>query len=172
MSRLYLLRHAVAAWPQPGMRDFDRPLEPAGVEDARKLGPVMRKRHFVADRTLCSTALRARQTWTEIAAGLGIDPDTATFTHELYHSDIGTYSELITEAAGDGSLMIVGHNPMLEDVALALAGEGEPDARRALRAGFAACGLAVIDFDGPIHNARPDAGYLRVFLRPQDLSES
>ncbi len=169
MSRLYLMRHAAAAWPQPGMKDFDRPLEPAGFADARRLGPIMRNRHFLPDRTICSTALRARQTWAEIAKGLGVAADSATYTDELYHSDIGTYSDLITEAAGDGSLLVVGHNPMLEDVALALAGDGEPQARRALRAGFAACGLAAIDFDGPIHGARPDKGYLKLFLRPQDL---
>lgn len=170
MSRLYLLRHAVAAWPQPGMRDFDRPLEPNGLEDARRLGGVMADRRFLPDRVLCSTALRARQTWGELAKGLGDDPDRATYLDELYHSDIGTYSELITEGAGNGSLLVVGHNPMMEDVALAFSAEGEQDAKRALRAGFAACGLAIIDMDGPIERARPDMGYLRMFLRPQDLN--
>ncbi|RLQ87702.1 SixA phosphatase family protein [Notoacmeibacter ruber] len=172
MSRLYLLRHAAAAWPQPGMKDFDRPLEPAGVTDARRVGKAMKQRHFLPDRTLCSTAVRARQTWGEISSGIEVETDSATFSDELYHSDIGTYSDLITESAGDGSLLVIGHNPMLEDVALALSGESEPDARRALRAGFAACGLAVIDFDGPIHSARPDKGFLKLFLRPQDLCGS
>ncbi|WP_114390461.1 SixA phosphatase family protein [Notoacmeibacter marinus] len=170
MSRLYLLRHAVAAWPQPGMKDFDRPLEPAGLVDAKRLGGVMKDRQLLPDRVLCSTALRARQTWAELAEGLGMSADRATYLDELYHSDIGTYSDLITDAAGNGSLLVVGHNPMMEDVAIALSAEGEAEARRALRAGFAACGLAVIDVDGPIDNAHPDMGYLRMFLRPQDLN--
>ncbi|MCP1197903.1 histidine phosphatase family protein [Notoacmeibacter sp. MSK16QG-6] len=170
MSRLYLLRHAVAAWPQPGMKDFDRPLEPTGLGDAKRLGGVMRARQLVPDRVLCSTAVRARQTWGELAKGLGTDPERATYLDELYHSDIGTYSDLITEAAGDGSLLVVGHNPMMEDVALAFSADGEPAAKRGLRAGFAACGLAIIDLDGPIHSAQPDKGYLRMFLRPQDLN--
>lgn len=171
MSRLYLLRHARAAWPSPGMSDFQRPLEPSGIEDAQRLAREMAQRGFYPDRIICSTAVRARQTWHTVSAGLGVAEDEATFSDELYHSDIGTYSDVITESAGDGSLMIVGHNPMMEDVALALAKSGESQARKALRAGFSACGLAIVDFEGPIHDARPDSGYLRQFIRPADIQD-
>ncbi len=67
MARLFLLRHAKAGWAQPGMRDFDRALEPSGAADAEAMGEAMRTHGYVPDLTLCSTAARARQTLEGVA---------------------------------------------------------------------------------------------------------
>src|SRR5262245_47015244 len=71
MSRLYLLRHAKAGWAQPGMRDFDRPLEPLGRTDADSIGAAMRANAYIPDLVLCSTAKRARETLDWVAHHIG-----------------------------------------------------------------------------------------------------
>ena len=165
MSRLYLLRHAKAAWPLPGMRDFDRPLEPSGCEDAARLGAIMKADALVPADVLCSTAARARETWHHVAAGLGFDEGSAQFTDELYSTDVGGYADLIRAQDSD-AVLVIGHNPMLEDLALALATDDASADRKALSYGFSTCGLAVLDFAGPLSQSGPEKGLLRAFITP------
>ena len=98
MSTLYLLRHAKAGWAQPGMRDFDRPLDASGVKDAEKIGLVMRDRGYGPDLTLCSTALRARQTLEGVAAHA--DTGRVRFLETLYSADAAGYLSIIHENDG------------------------------------------------------------------------
>ena len=76
MSRLFLLRHAKAGWAEPGMRDFDRPLEPLGRTDADAIGAAMRASAYIPDLVLCSTAKRARETLDWVASLMALDRET------------------------------------------------------------------------------------------------
>lgn len=163
MSRLFLLRHAKAAWAQPGMRDFDRPLQAVGRSDAEALGAEMAARGHAPERVLCSTALRARQTWAAVADPLGVGVETAVFEDRLYSSDATGYLTLIQESADAETVLVVGHNPMMEDLAAALAGDGEASM---LAAGFPTCGLAVMRFSDSLREAAPGKGVLEAFLKP------
>lgn len=169
MSRVYLLRHARAAWPQPGMRDFDRPLEADAAAEAEALGLAMQVNGQRPDKVICSTAKRTRDTWAQVAAGLKMDAQSAEFSDALYCGDSAGYMDMIRANSGVGSLMLVGHNPMLEDVAFGLSKNNGSAACLALEGGFDACGLAVIDFEGPLSAAGPAKGCLRIFLTPEDL---
>lgn len=164
MARLFLLRHAKAGWAMPGMRDFDRALEASGVADAEQVGEAMRAHSFVPDLTLCSTAARARQTLEGIAGHA--DTGRVVFLDALYTQDAAGYLAIIREHGSAGSLLVIGHNPMMEDLAMAVAGDGEQEAREALASGFPTSGLAVVRFDQGLDEATTGAGYLEAFLTP------
>lgn len=166
MARLLLLRHAKAGWAEPGMRDFDRPLDKTGIEDAAAIGVAMGARDFRPDLVICSGARRARQTLDAIADQ--IDLGRVLHTDSLYSSDASGYVDIIREAPLAETLLLVGHNPMMEDVAFALAGDGDDAAKGWMAAGFPTSGLAVIRFPGPLADAAPGKGYLELFLTPLD----
>lgn len=164
-SLLMLLRHAQAGWAEPGMRDFDRPLTQSGRSDAEALGRAMRAAGHVPDRVLCSTARRARETWQAVAPLLGHDAAAAEFMDGLYHEDAAFYLAAVRRQAAS-TLLLVGHNPMIEDLALALAGEGAGGGHPAIRSGFPTAGLAVIALAGALAGAAPREGRLEAFLAP------
>ena len=167
MDRLYLLRHAKAGWALPGMRDFDRPLDETGHTEAEATGAAMRSRGYIPDVTLCSNAIRARETLHRLLGH--IDTGRVTFLDTLYSEDAAGYLSLIHENAMNGSVLVIGHNPMMEDLAAALAGDGDAAARAALNSGFPASGLAVIRFPDGLLRAAPGTGILEAFITPADL---
>jgi phosphohistidine phosphatase len=166
VSKLYLLRHAKAGWALPGVRDFDRPLDASGLADAETMGAAMRARNYIPDLTLCSNAKRARQTLEGLAGHT--DTGRVLFLDTLYSDDAAGYLNLIRGNGGAGSLLVIGHNPMTEDLAIALSGDGDEAARGMLNHGFPASGLAVVRFHGSLANAAQGTGYLEAFLTPAD----
>lgn len=166
MARLYLLRHAKAGWALPGVRDFDRPLDDTGKADAEQVGERMSELGYVPDITLCSGALRARQTLEGVAARA--DTGRVHFDDTLYITDAAGYLDIIRNHGDSGSILIIGHNPMMEDLASAVAGDGEEMARGALNGGFPTSGLAVVRFDQGFEAAAPGSGYLEAFHVPAE----
>lgn len=164
MSRLYLLRHAKAGWALPGMRDFDRPLDDSGHADAESIGIQMRDLGYVPDITLCSGAVRARETLQGVAGHA--DTGRVLFCEKLYSEDAAGYLRLIHENAASGSVLVIGHNPMMEDLASAVSGKGNPAAQAALSSGFPTSGLAVIGFSAGLKQAAPGNGFLEAFHTP------
>ncbi|MDG4881382.1 histidine phosphatase family protein [Mesorhizobium sp. WSM4884] len=167
MSKLYLLRHAKAGWALPGVRDFDRPLDESGMADAETMGDAMRARNYVPDVTLCSNARRARQTLEGLAGRTDIG--RVLFLDTLYSEDAAGYLDIIRRNGGTGSLLVIGHNPMTEDLAMAVSGDGDETARGVLNHGFPTSGLAVVRFPGNLGEAGQGNGYLEAFLTPADL---
>jgi phosphohistidine phosphatase len=164
VARLYLLRHAKAGWALPGVRDFDRPLDDSGQADAEEIGAKMTELGYVPDLTLCSGALRARQTLEGVAAMA--DTGRVHFDDTLYITDAAGYLDIIREHCMADSIMIIGHNPMMEDLAMAVSGSGDEEAKSTLNAGFPTSGLAVVRFDTGLCAAAPGAGHLEAFHAP------
>lgn len=167
MTRLYLLRHAKARWAEPGSRDYDRALDLSGKADADHVGAAMLLAGHLPDRVLCSGAKRARETWEAAARHLPVED--VRYMDGLYSSDAAGYLEIVREAGGDGSALVVGHNPMMEDLAMALSRDGEAGAIAAVAHGFPTCGLAVIRFSTPLAQIAPEDGFLEEFFAPGDL---
>lgn len=167
MTRLYLLRHAKARWAEPGVRDYDRPLHPSGDEDAEEMGREMQRSGFIPDLVLCSGAKRARDTWKAVARS--IEVNDVGYSDALYSSDAAGYLDIIREAKSDGSILIVGHNPMMEDLAIGLARDGNEQAMAAARRGFPACGLAILRFPDSLSRIAPEDGFLEKFLKPAGI---
>jgi phosphohistidine phosphatase len=116
---LLLLRHAKSAYP-PGTADHDRPLAPRGVREAGLAGDWIRANAPAVDAVLCSSATRARETlaYTKIDAPV-------RYADRLYGATPGTVlDEINTVGADVGTLLIVGHEPTMGQVALELAGAG------------------------------------------------
>lgn len=167
MTRLYLLRHARAKWAAPGGRDYDRALELSGKADAEAVAASMLLAGYVPDKVLCSGAARARQTWEAVSRHL--DVAAIAYDDALYNSNAAGYLDLIRQHGGAGSLLVVGHNPMMEDLAVALSFGGEPEVLAAVERGFPTCGLAVIRFSTPLAAIAPEDGFLEDFLVPAEL---
>lgn len=149
------------------MRDFDRPLDATGIADAEATGTAMRANGYTPELTLCSNARRARETLEGLAGHA--DTGRVIFTDNLYSADAAGYLDNIREHGRHGSILVIGHNPMMEDLAIAASGEGEEGALHTLHTGFPTSGLAVIRFDGSLTDAQLGQGFLEAFLTPSDL---
>jgi phosphohistidine phosphatase len=150
MRRLMLLRHAKTESDAPSGRDQDRRLDNRGRHDAAEIGGWIGRHPPFPDLVLVSHAVRAHQTW-EIAweAMKRLVPEPQVeLVPELYGADVLQLLETIRDAsAGDPKrLMLVGHNPGMHELALALAGSGDPAGRKALTDNLPTSGLAVFDF--------------------------
>jgi phosphohistidine phosphatase len=151
MRRLMLLRHAKTENEAPSGRDVDRRLDQRGRRDAAEIGGwIGRHPAFFPDLVLVSHAIRAHQTW-EIAWEAMKDrvpQPQVELLPELYGADPSHLLQTIREAsaADPRRLMLVGHNPGMHELALALAGSGDAAGRKALADNLPTSGLAVFDF--------------------------
>ncbi|ATU91291.1 SixA phosphatase family protein [Phyllobacterium zundukense] len=169
MSQVYLLRHAKAVWPSPGQKDFDRTLDTDGIEAAKVLGQELRRSGLKPEIVLCSPAIRARQTLEYVNLEPPFVLDEA---EKLYSGGPDAYLMAIRMAGLEhetaNSVMLVGHNPMMEELAIALAGQGNPPSHPTFTSGFPTAGLAVIQFDSPLAEIRPGTGTLQAFFSPSE----
>ncbi len=115
-----LLRHAHAAWPNPGEKDFDRKLDDVGRQEAVAVAEHLQQIGVVPDLILCSPATRCRETLALATEFWENQPQT-DFDIELYSGGLPTYIDRIEKHAADKTILIVGHNPMIEDIFLWLA---------------------------------------------------
>ncbi len=170
MPRLLLLRHAKSSWADPGQSDFDRPLNSRGRATAPVMARFVVEQGLAPQRVVCSTARRARETLALMLPAIATDLE-ATLSRRLYEADAEGYLTAARTAGGTaGTLLLVGHNPAMEEVAMVLAPTGDPDALLLLREKFPTCGLAVIDFDKPRWNdIGPGAGRLTAFHTPKSV---
>lgn len=169
MGVLYLLRHAKAQMPLPGMRDFDRPLAPVGRDQSNSIGAWMAEAGYRPAVVLCSPALRTRQTLEGVRGPLAIPETAIAYKDDLFGGDATFYLGEIRAHSEAGALMIVGHNPMIEDVACALAGKGDPSVMRRLQGGVPVAALAVVSFDDGFASAAAGSGRLESFTTPADI---
>ncbi len=168
MSRLFLFRHAQAAWAEPGMRDFDRKLSDKGVLEAQKISAELRARDLLPNKIICSSAVRAKQTFEQINKD-GEFSNAVTFDPELYSTDAPGYLEVAAASNHDGDLMLIGHNPMLEDLALGLGQTGNDVAYSHIGMGFGTACIAIIGFDGSFDKVQNAKCKLQDYLRPRDI---
>ena len=177
--RLVLLRHAKSAWPD--MPDHERPLARRGQRDAPAMGHWLRGAGLVPDLVVCSTAQRARETWQLAQAALGAAPP-ARFDKRVYQASAAQLLDLIRgEPARSATLLVVGHDPAVQEVALTLAGTAPGDAGGArlsaapagmldrMRAKFPTAAIAVFACTGSWDRLGPGTARLAFFITPRDL---
>src|SRR6266436_1270315 len=150
MRRLMLLRHAKTESDAPSGRDRDRRLDHRGQKDAAELGGWIGRHPPFPDLVMVSPAVRAKQTW-ELVWQVMKDrapPPQVEFLPELYGADPTQLLQSIRTASitDPKQLMLVGHNPGMHELALALAGSGDAAGRKALADNLPTSGLAVFDF--------------------------
>lgn len=168
MRRLMMLRHAKSAWPE-GRADIDRPLNARGQAAAPRMGAYLADEGLFPDLVLVSTARRTRETWDLVAPHLG---DVAVrFEPRLYEASAERLFEIVREVSDDvRGLLLVAHNPGLEDLARMLIGHGDRYAFARLTQKYPTAGLAVLDFDVETWgNARSRGARLDRFVTPASL---
>ncbi len=170
MKSLSLLRHAKSSWDDPVERDFDRPLNGRGRRAAQRMGQYLRDEGLTFDAALASPALRIRQTIEGLDAGTG-QRLAAQFDKRIYMASAANLFALVQETEDAiGHLLLIGHNPGLEDMVL-LASEGQSDPLRAeAELKYPTATLATLVFAAD-HWADVGEGgaVLTRFVRPRDL---
>jgi len=157
--RIYLLRHAKAAAAAGDQRDFDRGLDDVGYAEAESIADQAADKGFRPDRVISSTAVRCHETADAIRRAHNETVDFQ-FVDELYNGTANTYLEIIDAQNDSQSVMLVGHNPTMDQVLEALVGHDA--AAAAIPQGYPTAGLAVLD-----HGGNADAPWtLTAFLKP------
>jgi len=125
MKTLLLLRHAKSSWGDGDLADFDRPLNNRGRHDAPRMGQLLARHELTPDLIITSAARRAATT-AELVAMAAEYAGDIQYTNELYLADPDTFLEVARETDDSvARLMLVGHNPGIEELVAALAGRDE-----------------------------------------------
>lgn len=137
MRELILLRHAHAEAAVAGQDDIDRPLSRQGQAEAEAAGQWLKSNHYLPDRVVCSTARRTRETLEQVLAVIGYVEQRQE--PRIYEATPGDLMAVADEHKDISRVMLVGHNPGLEQL-LALISSGQSGDFRGMPAG----GIAVL----------------------------
>ncbi|MEH6758033.1 MAG: histidine phosphatase family protein [Parasphingorhabdus sp.] len=171
MKRLTLLRHAKSSWDDPVTRDFDRPLNEKGKRAATTIGKFIKRNGLAFDQILASPAVRVIETLEQVepASGLSFEP---IWDRKIYLASSVTLMDVLRSAGAEAEhILMVGHNPGLEDLIFDLVpNDGSSEARGSVEIKYPTAALAELSLD--IENwtdIKDDCGKLNRFTRPRDL---
>jgi phosphohistidine phosphatase len=141
MKRLYLIRHAKSSWAEPGLPDFERPLNGRGKTDAPFMGRRLADHGVRPDLIVSSPAKRARKTARCIAEAVGFARDSIRFDETIYEAEVPSLLGAIARVPAEcETLFFVGHNFGISDLAAWLLGRDIGV--------LPTCGIVGIEFDG------------------------
>lgn len=166
---LILLRHGKAEPAKGEQEDHERPLADRGFRDSERMGEWLAAQGIRPDKILCSTSQRTRQTFDKFQEGYGKRLPVA-YESALY---LATDSQLLKIIAAQpdslNSLMLIGHNPGMHELALKLATEGDEKHIRQLAMKFPTGALAWFALNGHWEIAVKAGGTLQEFVSPKTL---
>jgi phosphohistidine phosphatase len=170
MKRLILLRHAKASAAADAVADFERPLAPRGRRAAQAIGEWLRQEGHIPDLVLCSPAQRTKETW-ELLSLMLKAPPPVRFHNKLYLADEDDLLRRLHRLSSEvDCALLVGHNPGLENLAVGLYRDGQPEAFARLKTKYPTGAIAVFAFEiedwAELERRR---GKLEEFVRPRDL---
>ncbi|NRG17994.1 histidine phosphatase family protein [Rhizobiales bacterium] len=173
MKRLLLLRHAKSDWSRRERSDFERTLNDRGLRSAPLMGRHIANHAMVPDKVLCSSSRRTRETLGLMMPFFDREMDIRLL-RSLYNASEDDYLEIIRKFGGMAkTLMVLGHNPAMQETALRLAGNGNPDLTEAISGKFPTAGLAVIDFEAPSWSKLEEmSGRAVAFFRPKEIERT
>lgn len=171
VKKLTLLRHAKSGWDDPVSRDFDRPLNAKGKRAAHRIGEYIRAHDIHYDHVVASPAVRVVETIEHLAEGTG-ETIAPAWDKRVYLASAVSLLDVVQEADDShDSLLLVGHNPGLEDLVLMLVPDSAGDAARdQIEEKFPTASIVEISF--PVdrwEDVRANGGVLSLFVRPRDL---
>jgi phosphohistidine phosphatase len=167
VKRLYVLRHAKSSWDDPELADHERPLSKRGRRASDLIAEHLERERITPALILCSSARRTRETLDRIAPAIGADAEIQ-IEGGLYGAGAeGLLDRLSGVPEGVESVMLIGHNPGVQELAIAIAG-GDP-AVSAMRAKFPTGALATLELDGVWRDLAPGAASLVAFVKPREL---
>ncbi len=125
MKSLLLLRHAKSSWKDLNLDDHDRPLNKRGKRNAPRMGRLMKEKGLLPDLIITSTAKRARKTAVKAARAADFQGEIIQAA-KLYHAEPEEMLQVLgTLGRGPASVMLVGHNPGMEELLNMLHGRDE-----------------------------------------------
>lgn len=162
MVTLLIFRHAKAEQGD-GLPDDQRELSPRGRKDAMHIGELARNEALLPQRILSSSSVRTRQTVELFVEASGCEA-SVEYLRTLYLAEPRAYIDAVSKhAAGATRVMVVGHNPGLEDLVRELTGEVVSLPTAAL----VECALPLETFESAVSAPVPRAELRRIF-RPKD----
>jgi phosphohistidine phosphatase len=171
MKSLHLLRHAKSSWKDPGLNDHDRPLNKRGRQTAKIMAAYLRRAKIAPDLVICSTAVRAQQTLDPIIKAAKKPPKIVLVRGIHEGAQRTLWEQLWNLPESAKSVLLIGHNPALQDLALELA---DADLNKLLvSAGgkFPTGAMASFRFDGAWKALEPHGALLASFITPQAIAE-
>lgn len=171
MRKLLLMRHAKAV-REPGLSDHARRLNERGRQDAALVARFLQSHRLAPDVAIASDSRRTRETL-ELALGAFDPKPTTRLDSGLYLAEPRDILKAIRAApAAAQTLLVVGHNPGLAELAVALTGRGEPADVKRLAASFPTSAVAVFDFEGEWSDVEELGGRLKRFIVAKPLREA
>lgn len=159
--RLILLRHAKSSWDDPTLADHDRPLAPRGRGAAKLIRSYLREQPITISLVLCSSARRTRET-VELVRPAG----ELRVEDELYAASADRLLRRLQALPDDvETVLLVGHNPAIEELAAGLACDASDLAGRKFPTG----GLATLSFVGTWRSLARGRAELVSFVTPKEL---
>jgi phosphohistidine phosphatase len=170
VKTLTLLRHAKSGWDDPVARDFDRPLNPKGKRAAATVGRHLRAERMAFDHIVASPALRVVETIAEFEGGFGTRLEPA-WDRRAYLASAATLLDIIRETPADAArLLLIGHNPGLEELVLLLTVSAEDGLLDRVEEKYPTASVAEMVFEvADWAGVAPGTGRLTRFIRPRDL---
>ncbi|RED50879.1 SixA phosphatase family protein [Aestuariispira insulae] len=170
MHHLFLLRHAKSSWANPELEDFDRPLNARGQKAAGLMGAYLAQEKLIPDIILCSAAARTRETLSRLLPFFIHDVEIR-ITNAIYHArHPDDYRDILLEhSEASRKIMLIGHNPVMEDFARQYAKQGSADLIQQMNNKFPTGSLAEIEFPDPDWISERASGILRRFVPPRSL---
>lgn len=170
MRRLILLRHAKTERGEPGGRDRDRKLTKRGRADAPLIGAYMAHHGLDPDLVLVSPAVRVQETWALVLPAFA-KPPRVVKDERIYNASTERLLAVIAETRSAHSLLVIGHNPSLQDISVQLIATGDVGARERIAEKLPTSGLVVIDFSiDDWARLHPRSGRLERFVAPRQLA--
>lgn len=149
MKKLYVLRHAKSSWDAMDLPDHDRPLAPRGERAALVIGRYMAQRDLIPELVLCSTATRSTETLRLVASQWEQEVRTVR-DRSLYLTGARTIRQRVAQTEDPVKvILVIGHNPDLHDLTVALAEPGSQAHRRLAETKFPTAALAIFHFAIP-----------------------
>lgn len=168
-SRLIIMRHAKSDWNTNAASDFERPLAARGKRDGQRMGKWLMQQQLIPDRVISSAARRARQTAALVAEEMNIAEDDIICADQIYSASLQELLELVETCCKNVScLLLVGHNPELDELLCHLAMEKPTPTLKGRLMTTAA--IAVLNFGSRSISTLPNSASLEILLRPKELS--
>jgi len=166
-KRLFLLRHAKSSWDDPGLDDHERPLAPRGQRACRVIAEYLHANAIEPELVLCSSARRTRETLEGVAP-----TGERVIESDLYTASPAELVERLRRVSDDvASVMLIGHNPSMQMLALRLARRnGDAAARAALERKFPTGALATLTFECGWSELGSGSAQLVAFMTPKELN--
>lgn len=172
MKTLIILRHAKSGWDVQVERDFDRPINARGRRGAELIGQYVKRHALPVDRIIASPAVRVTETLDLFQPAANLDDIEPQWDRRIYLASAATLIEVIRDTGKEAAnLLIAGHNPGLEDLALMLAPtNGGGELRAEIEAKLPTASLVQIALDiADWQELDADMGRITAFVRPRDL---